>query len=205
MKARAAHPTNTQLTAELASEKLLQGHADEALPLLTQLHAAEPKNAAVALLLARAYVEAGSLNKADSLYASLVAASPNDPVLLAEAGDALIREKRSPEAEPLLQRAIAHKDGFHTPKAMADAAGELAFAAENNHDPEVTLKALALRESVVPLSAAFTFLRASAHDTLHHTKEASVAYRLFLQQSAGSFPDQEWQAQQRLKLLDRAK
>lgn len=203
--ALAMHPRNRSIMAELAAEQLLQGRAAQALPLLSQMHDAEPRDAAIALLLARAYSEAGTPDKANALYAALIAASPNDPVLLAEAADALIRQKRSPEAEPLLQRAMAHSDAFPTKLALADAAGELAFASSSNHDDAVTLTALQTREAVIPLSAPFTFLRATAHDTLRHTKEAAEAYRLFLKQSAGEFPDQEWQAQQRLKLLDRAK
>jgi Flp pilus assembly protein TadD len=203
--ARTANPKDTQILAELASEQLLQGHAEQAVPLLEQMHAAEASNGAIALLLARAYTESGSPEKAEALYTALIAASPNDPVLLTEAADALIREKRSDEAEPLLQRAMEHKNGFPTKKALADAAGELAFAASTNQEPEVTLKALAVRESIEPLTAPFSFLRATAHDTLRHTREAAASYRLFLQQSAGSLPDQEWQAQQRLKILDRAK
>jgi Flp pilus assembly protein TadD len=203
--ARTAHPQDSQITAELAAEMLLQGKAAEAVPLLEQMHSTEPNNGAIALLLARAYAEAGLDEKADALYTALVAASPNDPVLLAEAGDALIRAKRSPEAEPLLKRAMDHASDFPTKEAMANAAGELAFAASANKDATVALEALTVRERVIPLSAPFLFLRATAHDTLRHTKEAAESYRLFLQQSAGKFPDQEWQAKQRLQILDRAK
>ena len=203
--AQAAHPKDTQITAELAAEMLLQGRAEQAVPLLEQMHEANRSSAAIGLLLARAYDEAGSPEKADDLYTALIAASPNDPVLLTEAADALMRSKRADEAEPLLQRAMEHKDGFPTQQALADAAGELAFAASATKDAETALKALALRESIEPLTAPFSFLRATAHDTLRHTKEASASYRVFLQQSAGSLPDQEWQAQQRLKILDRVK
>jgi Tfp pilus assembly protein PilF len=203
--AQVAHPKDTQILAELASEQLLQGHTEQALPLLTQLHEADRSNAAIGLLLARAYTESGSADKAEALYTALIAANPNDPVLLTEAADALLRAKRPDEAEPLLKRAMEHKDAFPTQKALADAAGELAFAASANNDPATVLTALTVRESIEPLTAAFSFLRAAAHDTLRHTREAAASYRLFLQQSAGSLPDQELQAQQRLKVLDRVK
>jgi Flp pilus assembly protein TadD len=203
--ARAAHPKDMQVLAELASEQLLQGHAEQALPLLTQMHQTDSSNRAITFLLARAYTETGAPEKAEALYTALIAASPNDPVLLTEAADALIREDRPGEAEPLLKRAMEHREAFPSKKALADAAGELAFAASANDDPATTLTALTVRESIEPLTAPFSFLRAAAHDTLRHTREAAASYRLFLQQSAGSLPDQELQAQQRLKILDRAK
>ncbi len=201
------HPQNTQVLAEIASVTLLGGHVEEALPLLDQLRQAEPDNMAVALLQARAYAASTAPERADALYAKLLAASPNDPVLLAEVGDNYIRERRSPEAEPLLQRALAHPEGFPTQKDLANAAGELAFAASTNHDSETVLKALAIRDGALPpgtpANPPFTFLAATAHDSLHHSKLAIEQYRLFLQQSGGKFADQEWQAQQRLQTLTR--
>jgi Flp pilus assembly protein TadD len=203
--ARRANPDNRTILAELASEQLLQGHIDVALPTLEQLHTSEPGNAAIALLLARAYTASEHPDKADALFTALLAAAPEDVTLMAEAADHLIREKRSPEAEPLLQKALTHPEKFPTKQAMAQAAGELAFAASSNHDYETVLKALATRDAVLPSEAVYTFLGASAHDALHHTKLASEQYHLFLQQSGGKFPDQEWQAQQRLRILDRTR
>jgi Tfp pilus assembly protein PilF len=204
-EARRSTPGSHAILAELAAEQLLQGKVAAALPTLEQLHADEPANAAIALLLARAYGSSTTPEKADALYTALLNAQPDDVTLLAEAGDHLIREKRSPEAEPLLQRALAHPEKFPTKQAMAQAAGELAFAASANHDYETALKALATHDSVLPSDAPYTFLAASAHDALHHTKPAAEQYRLFLQQSGGKFPDQEWQAQQRLRILDRTR
>ncbi|HEY9136841.1 MAG TPA: tetratricopeptide repeat protein [Terriglobus sp.] len=199
------HPNNHALLAERASEQLLQGKAEAALPTLESLHASEPENVAIALLLARAYAAAGAPAKSEPIYAALMKASPDDVTLMTEAADNLIRLRRSPEAEPLLQKAVAHPDQFPSKTALAQAAGELAFAASSNKDAETVLKALAIREPISPAAAPFTFLLASAHDTLHHTKQAVEAYRLFLSQSGGKFPDQEWQAQQRLQILTRAK
>ncbi|WP_139285039.1 tetratricopeptide repeat protein [Terriglobus roseus] len=200
-----SHPQNHVLLAELASEQLLNGQTEAALPSLTQLHSAEPGNAAIAQLLARAFTTAGEPDKAYTLYESLLKSDPDDVTLLSGASDALIRLRRSPEAEPLLQRALAHPDRFPNREAMAQAAGELAFAASSNKDYETVLAALATRNAVLPSQAAYVFLAASAHDALHHTKAAQEQYHLFLQQSGGSLPDQEWQAKQRLQILDRAR
>ena len=200
-----AHPENRELQSELAAQQMLQGQFDEAVHTLESLHAAAPADAPIARMLATAYVTGGTPEKADALYAALLAANPNDVNLQVEWADCLIRQKRSAEAEPVLQRATARPGAFADPQARANAYGMLAFAASANHDPETTLKALSLRETVAPSTAAFTFLAATAHDTLHHTKQAADHYRLFVQQSGGKFPDQEWQAQQRLHILDRSK
>lgn len=203
--ALAQHPGNHALMAERASEQLLQGKTEAAVSVLESLHADEPGNAAVTMLLARAYSAAGSPEKAEPIYTALLKASPNDVTLMTEAADTLIRLRRSPEAEPLLQKAVSQPDKFPSKAALAQAAGELAFAASSNKDAVTVLKALAIREPLAPSSAPFTFLAASAHDTLHHTKQAAEAYRQFLSQSGGKYPDQEWQAQQRLQVLSRTK
>ncbi|MGI4755697.1 MAG: tetratricopeptide repeat protein [Janthinobacterium lividum] len=203
--ARKAHPDNRSLVAEYASQELLQNHTAEVLPLLEQLHASHPDDAAVARLLATSYIANGEPAKADPIYAALLKATPNDAGVQVEWADCLIRQKRSTEAEPILQRIVFDKGEALPKDVMANAAGMLAFAASTNHDPDTVLKALSLRESAISPSAAYTFLGASAHDTLHQTKQAAEQYRLFLKQASGKFPDQEWQAQQRLQILDRHK
>ena len=201
----AAHPDNRELLSESAAQQLLQGHTEDAIRSLEQLHAGAPGDRPIARLLASAYVTSGTPEKASPLYAALLAAQPDDTGLQVEWADCLIRQKRSAEAEPVLQHALAKPGASTDPQARANAYGMLAFAASANHDAETVLKALATRETVAPSTAPYTFLSATAHDTLHHTKQAADQYRLFVQQSGGKFPDQEWQAQQRLHILDRSK
>jgi hypothetical protein len=47
------------------------------------------------------------------------------------------------------------------------------------------------------------FLWATAYDSLHQKVQAAAYYHHFLDAAAGKFPDQEWQAQQRIKLLEK--
>ncbi|MGI4855062.1 MAG: tetratricopeptide repeat protein [Janthinobacterium lividum] len=203
--ARRAHPDNRALTAEYASQELLLNHTTEVLPLLLQLHNAQPADEAMTRLLATAYIANGDAGKAEVLYTALLKSQPNDAGLQVEWADCLIRQKRSAEAEVILKSIVFGK-GKDLPKDLqANAAGMLAFAASTNHDPETVLSSLSARETLLSPSAAYTFLAATAHDTLHHTKQAAEQYRLFLQQAGGSFPDQEWQAKQRLQILDRSK
>ena len=203
--AQKAHPQNRALTAEYASQELLLGHTAAVLPLLQDLHNAAPDDVPMARLLATAYVAAGEPARAEPLYAALLKMVPHDAGVRVEWADCLIRQKRSAEAEPLLKRLVFEEGKSLPVDVLANAAGMLAFAASTNHDPETVLSALAVRAPLAPSGAPYTFLLATAHDTLHHTSQAADQYRRFLAEAAGKLPDQEWQAQQRLQILDRKK
>jgi hypothetical protein len=94
------------------------------------------------------------------------------------------------------------RPGFPSDGEWGEAAGHLAFAASRNHEPNVTLQALAQRATVLPNSPASLFLEATAHDTLHQNKDAERAYRAFLALAGGKYPDQEFQARHRLIALE---
>jgi hypothetical protein len=49
------------------------------------------------------------------------------------------------------------------------------------------------------------FLEATAHDKLHHTKQATDLYKQFLSVANGQFPDEEWEARHRLITLEHTK
>jgi hypothetical protein len=49
------------------------------------------------------------------------------------------------------------------------------------------------------------FLEATAHDKLHHTKQATDLYKQFLSVANGQFPDEEWEARHRLITLEHMK
>jgi hypothetical protein len=143
--------------------------------------------------------------KALPLYASLSTAYPNDPTLLDDQADALIRLRRPAEAQTLLQRAVANPEAFPTQDAFGIAASHLAFAASANHDPVTTLRALELRGRVLAPTPSTLFLAATAHDKLHQVKEASDLYKQFLAAAKGQFPDEEWEARHRLVALEHTK
>ncbi|RZU43538.1 tetratricopeptide repeat protein [Edaphobacter modestus] len=199
------HPDDPILSSQLAGLYESQNKADKALPIVERLHASQPQDAAISRLLARLYVRDRQFEKALPLYASLSAASPNDPTLLDDQADTLIRMRRSADAEPLLQRAVANPKAFPTPEAFGAAASHLAFAATNNNDPATVLHALQLRATVLPPSPSTIFLAATAHDKLHQVKEASDLYKQFLAVAKGQFPDEEWEARHRLLALEHMK
>jgi len=203
--ALAKDPDNPTLNAQLASLYDRQGKTAQALPIAKKLHAAHPEDSAITRLLARLYSRDQQYDKAAFLYAALVAASSQDPTLLDDDADALIHLKRFAEAEDLLKRATANPAAFSSKDDLGNAASHLAFAASANDDPASTLQALTLRATVLPNSPSSLFLEATAHDKLHHTKQATDLYEKFLSVANGQFPNEEWEARHRLIALEHMK
>ena len=189
-------PDDAAMTAQLAAVLVAQDKA-ESLPLLQQFHQKHPQDVAITRMLAEVEADAGDYAESDQLYTTLLAASPKDETLLSGHGQNLIRLHRYPEALRAFQSAtqIDETDG--------DAWNGLAFAAFETHQPAITLHALTVRSKYLPESATIDFLWATAYDTLHDKKQAVAYYHRFLESAAGKFPDQEWQARQRLALLEK--
>ncbi len=199
--ALANDPDNPTLNAQLASLYEQQGKADQALPIVEKLHAAHPADPSLARLLARLYTRSDQYDKAATLYAALVVVFPQDPTLLDDSANALIHLRKFAEAEALLKRAVDRPSAFPSQDDLALAAGHLAFAASQNNDPATTLQAIAIRDKVLPKSPSSLFLAATAHDKLHHNKQATDLYQQFLSVADGKFPDEEWEARHRLLTL----
>jgi Tfp pilus assembly protein PilF len=203
--ALAKDPDNPTLNAQLASLYDKQGKTAQAIPIVQKLHSANPEDTTLTRLLARLYSRNQQYDQAEPLYAALVAASPRDPTLLDDYADTLIHLKKFAEAEAILKRAIADPATFPSKEDLGNAASHLAFAASANNDPNMTLQALTLRGTVLANSASSLFLEATAHDKLHHTKQAIDLYKQFLSVANGQFPDEEWEARHRLITLEHMK
>jgi tetratricopeptide (TPR) repeat protein len=169
----------------------------EALPLLKKLQAAHPENTAITNMLAEVSSEAGDFAGSDALYTKLLATSPNDPGLLVAHGQNLVRLGRFPEAFAQFDKAT------RIDPANGDGWSGLAFAASKTNQPSVTLHALTVRSKFLPENASTYFLWATSYDSLHEKTQAAVYYHHFLDSAAGKFPNQEWQARQRLQLLEK--
>jgi tetratricopeptide (TPR) repeat protein len=198
-------PDNPTLNAQLASLYDQQNKPSQAIPIIERLHAAHPEDTTLTRLLARLYSRDQQYDKAAPLYAALVANSRQDLTLLDDSADVLIHLKKFAEAEALLKRAIADPSAFPSKDGLGNAASHLAFAASANNDPAITLQALTLRATVSPNSPSSLFLAATAHDKLHHTKQATDLYKQFLSVANGQFPDEEWEARHRLVTLEHMK
>lgn len=194
--ALATMPDDPALTAQLATVLAAQNKA-EAIPLLQKLHAAHPNDDAITNMLAEVLSEAGDVAGADLLYVKLLATSPVDTDLLIAHGQNLVLEGRFAEAVGVFSK-VTEVDPTN-----GDGWSGLAFAASRTHQPALTLHALTVRSKFLPENASTYFLWATAYDTLHQKPQAAAYYHHFLDAAAGKFPDQEWQARQRLQLLER--
>ena len=188
-------PEDTALTAQLATVLAAQDKA-EALPLFQKLHTSHPKDAAITRMLAQVLADAGDAAGSDHLYAGLLAASPDDPALLIAHGQNLTRQLKYAEAFAAFDKAT------RLDPADADGWSGLAFAASKTAQPSVTLHALTMRSKYLPEVPSTYFLWATTYDALHDKAAAVTYYHHFLDSAAGKYPNQEWQARQRLILLE---
>ena len=189
-------PGDPTLTAELATALAAQDKG-EALPLLQRLHDAHPDDENVTRMLAEVMAEAGDAEGSDRYYSILLSAHPNDAGLLIAHGQNQIRQQHFLQALQAFQKAteLAPSDG--------DAWSGLAFAASKSNQHSVALHALTVRSKLLPENASTYFLWATSYDTLHDRVAAISYYHHFLEAAAGKYPDQEWQARQRLLVLEK--
>ena len=189
-------PDNPALSAQLATVLAAQDNA-EALPLLQKLHAAHPNDRAITRMLADVLTEAGNAAGADQLCTALLASDPDNVSLLVAHGENLTRQLKYGEALAAFDKATK------LDAANGDAWSGLAFAASKMHQPQLTLHALTMRSRFLPEVPATYFLWATSYDTLRDKVSAAAYYHRFLDASGGKFPDQEWQARQRLLVLEK--
>ena len=187
-------PDDPTIGAQLAAVLAAQDKA-EAIPLLRKLHDAHPNDPAITRMMASVLADSGDLAGSDLLFAALLAATPDDSAALVAHGQNLVRLLRYADAFAAFNKAT------ELDPANADAWSGLAFAASHTGHPAVTLHALTMRSKYLPEIPTTYFLWATAYDNLHQSGQAVTYYKQFLESAAGKFPDQEWQARQRLKLL----
>lgn len=142
------------------------------------------------------YLAAKKYDLAAAQFAKLVQARPGDANLRYFYGNALLRLHKNAECEQ--QQLMAIK---LNPK-LGDAYNDLAFAAAENKDYPLSLKALDARAQFYPETQGTYFLRATNYDNLRDVKQAIVFYNKFLAVADHTHPDQEWQARHRLIALD---
>ncbi len=189
-------PDSPALTAQLAAILVAQDSAD-AVPLLQSFHQKHPSERAITRMLAQVLADAGEYADSDLLYVQLLADEPNDAALLTGHGHNLIRRQHPVEALAAFQKAT------EIDPTNGEAWNGVAFASFQTHQPNITIHALTVRSKYLSENPTIDFLWATAYDTLHQKKEAASYYHRFLETANGKFPDQEWQARQRLALLEK--
>jgi tetratricopeptide (TPR) repeat protein len=189
------HPEHTAARAQLAKVLAAEGKSPDAIAMLEALNKSSV-DPAVSRELALLYYDTKQYDAAARLLQPLVQQSATDTELHWRYGEVLFHQRKYAEAEPELMKALQQKPD------LAEAYGDLAFAAEQNKHYQLTLRALELRAKYLPEIPATYFMRATAYDNLNIRKLAAENYKLFLAASAGKFPDQEFQARHRLLAIE---
>jgi Tfp pilus assembly protein PilF len=200
-----ANPANSPLAAQLARVYMLQNEDAKAVPLLEAQHTQHPQDNATTRMLADIDSSTGKPDEADALYQQLLSASPDDIELLSARGDNLIRLNKPAEALALLQKAatlfLAKPAALPSTDSRVQLFNGLAFAASQNDQPSAVLAALDQRVQYAPETAPTLFLRATAHDHLHHVPQARSFYTQFIAAAGDKYPNETWEAKHRLIAL----
>jgi tetratricopeptide (TPR) repeat protein len=189
-------PTDPAAQERMGALLLESGHSAEAIPPL-EFAVARSATPANRLALAQAYAKEKQIAKAEPLAAAALAQAPEDDALRMFYARLLRDQRKFPEAAAQFQ-AVATRQP-NSVGAWNELAGVLLVADKYQ-------QALAAFDHVRALGAETTpdfFFRATAHDHLHQAKEALENYNKFLAASKGSFPDQEFQARQRVLTLEK--
>ena len=148
------------------------------------------------IALAQAYVKTKQIAKAEAAVAPAVAALPDDVELRMFYGRLLRDQRKFPQA--------AREFGLvtQTKPDVLEAWNELAGVLMIGEQYPQALTAFDRLRALGAESVANLFYRALANDRLVQRVEAVENYKKFLAASPGKFPDQEFQARQRVRTLE---
>ena len=180
-----------------AGELLLEARKfEEAVPRLEEAYGKDPSPANRSAL-AAAYVFTRKLDKALPLLEQCVAAAPTDYDQRMMYARALRDRRQFPAAAKQFYEATKLKPA--EPKSWTEL-GDMLYMAG---DLPQALGAFEQAAKAGDTSAGNWFLRAIILDKLRQVKPAKEAYEHFLSLSQGKNPDQEFQARQRARILQR--
>jgi tetratricopeptide (TPR) repeat protein len=189
-------PENPGAQERLGTLLLKAGKPADAIPCFQTAVAKSPTEANRAAL-AEAYLKNNEPNKAQPVVEQILAADPDNFEIRMLHGRLIRDQRKFPDAAAEFERAT--KLMPDSEQAWSELAGVLVM--EDNYQP-----ALAALDRIAALHAekpGHVFLRAIVLDKLRDLKPAVESYQRFLQLSQGQNPNQEWQAQQRIKLLQK--
>lgn len=182
---------------ERLGELLLESNQyADAIPGLEKAYTASPTQAN-RVALAEAYLFHKDLEKALPLLEKAAAEEPKNFDLRMMWARALRDHKQYPAAAQQLQTALQSKPDSGP---LWNELGSVLYLAEDYPD---ALAAFARGRQLGADTAGNAFMRAIMLDKLRQLKPALEAYNQFLAKSEGKNPDQEWQARQRVRILQR--
>ena len=195
-KLLATNADSAAVHIQLARVLAAEGNTKAAIPEMEAGVKLAPADESALGELGNLYGSDGKNDLAEAVRRKLLAGHPNDAELHRELGQDLLRQKKFQEAQQEFTLAVKLKPDFGI------AYGDLAFAAGENKDYPLVIRALDARVKLLPEIPITYFLRASAYDHLRDFKNAAANYHLFLKTANGQYPDQEWQAKHRLITIE---
>ena len=185
---------------EHAGAMLLAGNkAAEAIPRLEQAYAKDPTTPN-RVALAMAYLFSNQLAKSLPLFEQAVGAEPGNFDLRMAYARALRDSKQYPAAATQFYAALKIKPGDAV--AWRDL-GLMLYLTKDPKNYPPALEALDKARQLGEDTAGIAWVRAIMLDELKQLKPALEAYRRFLELDKGKNDNQEWQAKQRAKLIER--
>jgi Flp pilus assembly protein TadD len=190
-------PADRAARLQLASLLYGSGKTVDALAELDRVDAGGPPSGESARLRASIAISQEQWGAAVRVLSPAVAAAPSDAVLHAELGHVLLEKKDYANARPELQKAITLD-----PK-QTDVLRDLMDAEYLGGDCPAALQSLdELAQREAP-KAGVWFVRATCYDKQQRIAEAASAYHKFLDMDQGRNDKQDFQARERLKVLER--
>lgn len=190
----AANPQNNAAQLELGKLLTVEGKPQEAIAQIEPVYKSSP-DPKTARLLGDLYIDTKQYPAAAALLQPLAAQNPQDAQLHFNYGLALLHQLKYADAQGEFLKAVQLNP------ASPDAYLNLGYAAQENKNYELAIRALDARAKLQSETPATYFLRATAYDSLRMYKPAAANYKLFLEVAGGKFPDQEFQARHRLKAI----
>ena len=192
----AANPEDARAFAQLALLLAEQKQLDDAAKAMDKAMVLNPNGPSILKQAAYFYAQTGNYAKAEEVYRRLEQAAPNDADIHGALGEIEFHQRKFPEAVRELAAALQINP------TLVPLYANLAYSLAEIKNYGATIRVLDARARFAPDDPAVLFLRATSYDHLHEAKLASDAYRQFLLEAKGRYPDQEWQARQRLKAID---
>jgi Flp pilus assembly protein TadD len=189
-------PQNVNAQLQLGRTLALQNKHEEAIVEYEAVLKQQPDDMDALRSLAASQVKLKQYDKAVATLKGLLPKFPKDADLHYLMADSLMHARQFSEAQAEFITTAELKPSWPEPYAG------LAFAASEGKNYGLALKALDARAKIIQETAPLYFLRATCYDNLGAKKEASEAYKAFLNVAGGKYPDQEWQARHRLIAID---
>jgi Flp pilus assembly protein TadD len=192
-------PVSGAIALQLGRVLYAEGKKDDAIVELEKALKFTPDDPEAERDLADMYMEASKFEPAFELYRKLMKQFPDDAEVHDAMGKTLLNQHKFAEAQQEFLKAVRLKPNF------GSAYGDLAAAANETKNYALVIEAADARAKYMPEIPISFFLRATAYDHLHDIKAATLNYHRFLDASKNQFPDQEWQARQRLIVLEKSR